>query len=91
MSGVPFVHAPGGHVAPELLDALVGGGLVGTLGALRALAQEGIHGAHDGTAVLVDDGRLRGDLQRAAPAGLDEAHGLAVVRLATQEEERLPR
>ena len=45
-------------------------------------------GAHDGAAVLVDDGRLGRDLERAAPTGLDEAHALAVVGLAAQEQER---
>ena len=43
----------------------------------------------DGAAVLVDDGRLGRDLEAAAEAGLDEAHALAVVGLAAQEQEGL--
>ena len=41
------------------------------------------------TPVLVDDGRLGRHELAAAPAGLDLAHRLAVVRLAAEEQHRL--
>jgi hypothetical protein len=50
--GRALVHAPCRHLAPELLDALVRRGLVGALGALGPLPQEGVHGARDGAAVV---------------------------------------
>ena len=53
------------------------------------LMRNGVDGARDGAAVVADDRRLGRDLEGAPDAGLDEAHALAVVALAAEEQEGL--
>ena len=76
-------------IAPKnFCDATLRGCLVGPFGPDVALLEERPLRAVDDDAVLVDDGRLGRHEQCAAAAGLDLAHRLAVVRLATEEQDR---
>ena len=88
MSGWPS-YMPQVGISPQNFSTpLLGAALSDRSVPSVRFAQERVLRAHDGSPVLVDDGRLRGHLEGAAATGLDEAHGLAVVRLAAQEEER---
>ena len=83
------VQLPRRHRAEELFDGAVGRGLVGPLRPHVPLLEERVLRAIDHPSVLVDDGGLGRDEERAAAARLDLAHRLAVVRLAAEEQDRL--